>query len=147
MKALTLLLLVLACAAPQVVPYVAVIEIENPSRVTYLGGTRCDVHGNPYILLNTHVSAAEQADILLHEHEHLRQIAAYGSCRGFLQRYDADTVFRLQAEADASCVVANAQRKARATLYPDIEDVIWRLMNRYGARYTRDAVLKALPCG
>lgn len=154
MKALAGLALAVACSGPVVVvrdtvtvPYIAVIPIENPDAVTYLGAVRCDLGNKPYVLISTQLSDSAMRWVAKHERVHLDQIQAYGSCNAFVQQFQVDTMFRLHAEADAYCAIVTAQRKAKVALDPDVEGVIWRLMNRYQASYTRDAVLKALPCG
>lgn len=157
MKALACLALAVACgvqqvpAVPHVVtviqPYVAVVPLAASGGIT-IGQVQCDRGaGYPYIQIDTTLTPEETAAVLIHENIHVAQVRAYGSCRAFAARYEADTTFRLQVEADAYCGTLNAQRAAKRPADPVFDDIVAMLMQNYRARYTRDAVLKALPCG
>jgi hypothetical protein len=144
MRALIGLVLVAACV--RVTPYIAVVEIENPDRVTYIGAVRCDVNGRPYELLSPKLTDIEKHWVLVHEARHLAQIKNGGGCRAFLNRYAADSMFRLAVEADAYCTTLREQQAQKVGVDPDLGGIVWRLQYRYAAAYERSAILAALPC-
>lgn len=151
MRALALLCLVAGCTVSRVVtvvqPYVAVLPIEAPDAVSYLGATRCDLQGHPYILVAPNVSEDSAQWILHHERVHILQIESNGGCVKFVRRYASDTVFRLVVEAEAFCGVFVAQRALHLSPSPDFDRIVDLLQHWYGAAYTREAVLDAMPCG
>lgn len=148
-----LLALLLACAPerpPQVVtviqPYTAVIPLTTGGD-TVLGQMRCDIGaGHSYIEIDTTLPPIRKAYVMMHEVTHTAQARGYGSCRAFLAKYDQDSTFRLQVEADAYCHVFLAQRATKRDPDPTYEEIVTMLRTRYRAEYTRVYVERHLPC-
>jgi hypothetical protein len=137
------------CAvAPNVVtvvkPYVAVIAIDNPEGVTWLGMMRCDIANRPFILVNPRQTPEQFESTILHERYHVADVERFGSCRGFVERYAADSLFRLRAEAFAFCSVYRAQITAGVAPMPPLKTIVWVLHNRYASDYTEEAVEEAI---
>lgn len=138
-----------ACATlPNVVTvvkdYVPVIMIDNADGVTWLGQTRCDVAGHPFILLNPRMAPEQVPWIVSHEKIHVAQSEAAGGCERFVKRYMADSLFRLQTEATAFCQVYKAQLTAGASFDPPLKTIVWVLHYRYASEYTEQAVEDAI---
>lgn len=140
-----------ACVTQQrivtvVEPYVAEIDIENPDSAWFNGGTRCDRNGKVYTLISPRLSESQARFVRHHEAVHVEQVRSFGDCRRFMSRYDVDPVFRLHIEADAYCSTYWAQRKLNLPPDPDINDIILLLRTTYRTYWSREDVVKVLPC-
>jgi hypothetical protein len=125
-------------------PYVAVIAIDNPEGVTWLGQMRCDLAGNPFILVNPRQTPEMFAGTVIHERIHIADAEKFGSCKGFTDRYMVDSMFRLAAEGRAFCEVYRAQIASELPPMPPLKTIVWVLHNRYQSDYTPEAVEEAI---
>ncbi len=138
-----------ACTMPAVVtvvePYAALLP--QDSSETYLGSMKCDLAGQPYMLLNPRLTPEQVSWVIIHERIHVSQARKYlGGCLNYAHRYETDSLFRLSQEAESFCGVFMAQRKVGINPDPDYEGIIWRLSNRYVSDYERAEVVQRMSC-
>jgi hypothetical protein len=95
------------CARPaqlyRPVPYVPLMALDSASSND--GETRCDLLGNPVVYIKVREDSVFTKMVMLHEGIHVRQIFAFGSCFGFMDKIKRDGFFRFQMEAEAYCAV------------------------------------------
>lgn len=71
----------------------------------YVGITDCDSSGKPKITLMGGRTPEEDRMTFLHEMVHVRQMNRHpGGCRGAMEQYKNDPMFRFRMEAEAYCV-------------------------------------------
>lgn len=108
----------------------------------------CDTTGNqPVILLNAEQEQThtDKPFVLLHEQIHVSQMARYGHCQKFIERYRDDKVFAFQMEAEAYCgelEVRVLKGEDRTRLFAG---VLMRIA-RFSPYETYEGTVSRLPC-
>ncbi len=147
---LVVLRLLAGCApTPQVVtvvvPSIAILPLDSSDDA--LGRTGCDLMGQPVIFLNGKLTESSKSWVLVHERIHVAQVRAFkGGCEAFSKKYISDSTFKLRVELEAFCQVYLAQVSLGNKPSPDIQGIVWRIMNKYQSEYTEVEVRKYLDC-
>lgn len=131
-------------------PYAAVLVLADTADHS-LGRTGCDLNGQPVIWLHRGLPPERVAAVLLHERVHVEQMRAYvDGCFEFAERYRSDAAFKLRAEAEAFCVVYEAQRRVGAAADPSVARILQILMTPgplgYGATWSEAEAKRAMAC-
>src|SRR3954470_17946694 len=75
-------------------PSVLALDTADTNNRSVLGGTNCDLSGEPYIVLRPSLDSTRRFWVLIHEHVHVRQMREHtGGCAGFVQEFITNETF------------------------------------------------------